>query len=64
MGSIPIPTTNFMTQTNTTKEARVFQLCTELEDMRIRKKASNKGFNEEIKRIQAEIKELLDPETE
>jgi hypothetical protein len=32
--------------------------------MRFRKKASNKGFNEEIKRIQEEIKELLDPEKE
>jgi hypothetical protein len=53
-----------MTETNTTKEARVFQLCTELEDMRIRKKSSAKGFNEEIKRINEEIKELLDPEKE
>lgn len=53
--------------TNTTKpsrEAQVFQLCTELEDMKARKKASAKGFNEEIKRINAEIKELLSPEAE
>jgi hypothetical protein len=53
-----------MTQVTTTKEARVFQLCTELEDMRLRKKASAKGFNEEIKRINEEIKELLNPEKE
>jgi hypothetical protein len=53
-----------MSQTNTTKEARVFQLCQELEEMRIRKKATAKGFNEEIKRIQEEIKELIDPEEE
>jgi hypothetical protein len=32
--------------------------------MRIRKKSSAKGFNEEIKRINEEIKELLDPEKE
>lgn len=55
-----------MTQTNinTTKEARVFQLCTELEEMKLRKKAAAKGFNEEIKRINEEIKELIDPEEE
>ena len=32
--------------------------------MKTRKKATAKGFNEEIKRIQAEIKELIDPEEE
>jgi hypothetical protein len=46
------------------REAQVFQLCTELEDMKVRKKASAKGFNEEIKRINAEIKELLNPQEE
>lgn len=51
-------------QTTTTKEARVFQLCTELEDMKLRKKAAAKGFNEEIKRINEEIKELIDSEGE
>jgi len=53
-----------MTTTNTSKEARVFQLCQELEDMKAQKKVSAKGFGDEIKRIQEEIKELLDPEKE
>ena len=51
---------NYMTDTN--KETKVFNLCQELEDMKKRKKATNKGYNEEIKRIQAEIKDLIDPE--
>lgn len=50
----------YMTDTN--KETKVFNLCQELEDMKKRKKATNKGYNEEIKRIQAEIKDLIDPE--
>jgi hypothetical protein len=50
-----------MEDTNTSKEAKVFQLCQDLEDMRDRKKASGKAFNDEIKRIQAEIKDLIDP---
>jgi len=53
-----------MTQTTTSKEAQVFQLCQELEDMKARKKTSARGFNDEIKRINAEIKELLNPEEE
>jgi hypothetical protein len=48
--------------TDTNKETKVFNLCQELEDMKKRKKATNKGYNEEIKRIQAEIKDLIDPE--
>jgi hypothetical protein len=47
-----------------TDEAKVFQLSQELEEMRKRKKATMKGYNEEIKRIQAEIKEIIDPEEE
>ena len=50
--------------TTTSKEARVFQLVQELEATRLRKKATAKGFNDEIKRLNEEIKELLDPETE
>ena len=46
---------------NTSKEAKVFALCQDLEDMRERKKASAKSFNDEIKRIQDEIKDLIDP---
>ena len=53
-----------MNNAKPSREAQVFQLCTELEDMKARKKASAKGFNEEIKRINAEIKELLSPEAE
>jgi hypothetical protein len=53
-----------MTQVTTTKEARVFQLVQELETTKLQKKATAKGFNDEIKRINEEIKELLDPETE
>jgi len=48
----------------TSKESQVFQLCLELEDMKVRKKAAAKGFNEEIKRINSEIKELLNPKDE
>jgi hypothetical protein len=51
-----------MEETNTSKEAKVFQLCTELEDMRDKKKQSSKAYNDEIKRIQAEIKDLIDPQ--
>jgi hypothetical protein len=53
-----------MEKTNTTKEQKVFQLCTELEDFKDKKKASSKAFNEEIKRIQAEIKDLIESEEE
>ena len=45
-----------------TDEAKVFQLTQELEEMRKRKKATMKGYNEEIKRIQAEIKDIINPE--
>lgn len=50
------------TQHTNTDEAKVFQLSLELEEMRKRKKATMKGYNEEIKRIQAEIKEILNPD--
>jgi hypothetical protein len=53
-----------MTETTTSKEAKVFQLCTELEEMKARKKASAKGFNNEIKRLNAEIKDLINPPEE
>jgi hypothetical protein len=53
-----------MEETNTTKEARVFQLVQDLDDMKNRKKQSAKAFNEEIKRIQAEIKDIIDPPKE
>lgn len=50
------------TQTISTDEAKVFQLTQELEEMRKRKKATMKGYNEEIRRIQAEIKDIINPE--
>ena len=53
-----------MTQTTTSKEARVFQLVQELEDMKLRKKAAAKSFGDEIKRINEEIKEILDKDKE
>jgi gas vesicle protein len=51
-----------MEDTNTTKEQKVFQLCQELEDIKDKKKDSMKAFNEEIKRLQEEIKDLIEPE--
>jgi hypothetical protein len=53
-----------MNETNTTKEQKVFQLCQELEDIKSKKKDSMKAFNEEIKRLQYEIKNLVDPDEE
>jgi hypothetical protein len=51
-----------MQEQTTSKEVRVFNLCQDLEEIKTQKKASSKAFNEEIKRLQAEIKELLDKE--
>lgn len=51
-----------MTETTNTTEAKVFQLSLELDEMKKRKKSFVKGYNEEIKRIQAEIQDLLNPE--
>lgn len=50
------------TTTVNTTEAKVFQLCQELDEMKKRKKATTRGYNEEIKRIQSEIHDLLNPE--
>jgi hypothetical protein len=50
--------------TNTSKEARVFRLCAELEEAKNRKKAAVRGFSDEVKRLQAEIKELVDSKEE
>jgi len=43
------------------KESKVYQLCQELNEMREQKKASAIGFREEIKRIEDEINDLLEP---
>ena len=50
-----------MEQTTTPKEAKVFQLCKELDEMKDLKKKTSKGYNNEIKRIQAEIDDLINP---
>lgn len=49
---------------STTKESQVFELCKELEEMAKKKKATVRGYNEEIKRLKAEIKDLVDPPPE
>ena len=48
--------------TDTHNQAKVFQLCTELEETKKRKKQVVSAFNDEIKRLQAEIKDLVNPE--
>lgn len=49
---------------STTKESQVFELTVELDEITKKKKATVKGFNEEIKRLKAEIKDLIDPPQE
>ena len=54
-----------MTDTNTTctlTETKVFNLCKEVDDMKRRKKAFVKEYNAEIKFLQQEINELLNPQ--
>lgn len=46
------------------KEEKVFQLNIELYDAKQRKKCAMKVYNEEIKRIQSEINELLTEDVE
>lgn len=50
------------TTTNITTEEKVYNLTKDLEDMKQRKKAFCKAYNEEIRRIQLEIKDLIIPE--
>lgn len=47
---------------DTNNQAKVFQLCTELEETKKRKKQVVGAFNDEIKRLQAEIKDLVNPD--
>jgi len=44
---------------NTTTEKKVYNLVAELEEVKKNKKAEMTAYNNEIKRISAEIKELL-----
>lgn len=55
-------TTEIEQTTMTRKQAKVFQLCKELEEMKKKKKSISKSYNTEIKRIQAEIEDLIDPD--
>jgi hypothetical protein len=48
-----------MSETNTSKEEKAYNLVVELEVAKQNKKDVVKAHNEEIKRIQAEIKDLL-----
>jgi hypothetical protein len=47
---------------DTSNQAKVFQLCSELEETKKRKKQVVSAFNDEIKRLQAEIKDLVNPD--
>ncbi len=47
---------------NNDDQAKVFQLCTELEETKKRKRQVVSAFNDEIKRLQAEIKDIINPE--
>jgi len=47
---------------NNDNQAKVFQLCTELEETKKRKRQVVSAFNDEIKRLQAEIKDIINPE--
>jgi hypothetical protein len=55
-------TFKYMTTPTTTTEEKVYNLTKDLEEMKQRKKSFSKAYNEEIKRIQAEIKDLICPE--
>lgn len=48
-----------MSSTETTKEEKIYNLVVELEEAKKDKKDVVKAHNENIKRIQAEIKDLL-----
>ena len=43
------------------RKNRVFELTKDMEQLMKEKKASNQGYNGEIKRLKAEIKELIEP---
>lgn len=43
------------------RKNRVFELTKDMEQLMKEKKATNQGYNNEIKRLKAEIKELINP---
>ncbi len=49
---------------NTSVADKVLQLTVELADTQNRKKSTVKAYNEEIKRLKAEIAELIEPKKE
>lgn len=53
-----------MAEIKSTNKERVYNLTVELNEFKKQKRASNKGFAEEIKRVQAEIDELIEAEEE
>jgi hypothetical protein len=50
------------TDSKVTDETRVYNLLIELESMKKRKRIFMKSFNAEIKALQQEIDEIVDPE--
>lgn len=44
----------------TAKETKIYNLLVDLEEVKKNKKAEMQGYNNEIKRINAEIKEILE----
>jgi glucosamine 6-phosphate synthetase-like amidotransferase/phosphosugar isomerase protein len=48
-----------MEQTIQTKEAKIYQLVVELDEVRKNKKDQMGAYNDEIKRLNSEIKELI-----
>ena len=51
-----------MVTTNITTEEKVYNLTKDLDDMNQSKKEFCKAYNEEIKRLNAEIRDLIVPE--
>lgn len=51
----------FLTMEEKEKQERVYQLTKELEDTKRRKKDVVKAWNNEIKRLQDEIKHIIHP---
>lgn len=53
-----------MDETTTTKEQKIYNLVIDLEKTKKDKKDIMKSYNEEIKRLQDEIKDLLEENNE
>jgi len=55
----PRPQYNYMPQQEPSKEEKIYNLVIELEIAKRNKRDTVKAHNEEVKRIQSEIKDLL-----